>query len=81
MPSISASFKIKANTATNEELTYSEAEQCSHLFGAGLVQLGLSKGDVFAIMGLNSPEYALCMLGAFKFGIVITPIRYKSLIP
>ena len=32
-------------------------------------------------MGLNSPEYALCMLGAFKFGIVVTPISasYKPL--
>ena len=38
------------------------------------MRLGLSKGDVLAIMGLNSPEYALCMFGAFKFGIVVTPI-------
>ena len=36
--------------------------------------MGLSKGDVLAIMGLNSPEYALCMIGAFKFGIIVTPI-------
>ena len=25
-------------------------------------------------MGLNSPEYALCMIGAFKQGITVTPI-------
>lgn len=32
-------------------------------------------------MGLNSPEYALCMVGAFKFGIIVTPISasYKPL--
>ena len=44
------------------------------MFGEGLVRLGLTKGDVLAVMGLNSPEYALCMIGAFKMGIVISPI-------
>ena len=34
----------------------------------------MTKGDVLAIMGLNSPEYALCMIGAFKQGITVTPI-------
>ena len=31
-------------------------------------------------MGLNSPEYALCMIGAFKQGITVTPISasYKQ---
>ena len=31
-------------------------------------------------MGFNSPEYVLSMLGAFKFGIVVTPIStsYKA---
>ena len=36
--------------------------------------MGLCKGDVLAIMGLNSPQYVVCMLGAFKFGITVTPI-------
>ena len=44
------------------------------MFGTGLIRLGLTKGDVLAIMGLNSPEYALCMIGAFKQGITVTPI-------
>ena len=36
--------------------------------------MGLTKGDVLAVMGLNSPEYALCMVGAFKQGIIVSPI-------
>ena len=44
------------------------------MFGLGLTRLGLTKGDVLAVMGLNSPEYALCMVGAFKQGIIVTPI-------
>ena len=67
-------FLTKVNTITKQELTYKEAEECCHLFGTGLARLGMSKGDVLAVMGQNSPQYALSMIGAFKFGIVITPI-------
>ena len=36
--------------------------------------MGLSKADVLAIMCMNSPQYVICMLGAFKFGITVTPV-------
>ena len=36
--------------------------------------MGLSKGDVLAVMCMNSPQYVICMLGAIKFGITVTPI-------
>ena len=65
---------------TSNEYTYAEARECSSLFGCGLVELGLSKGDVLAVMCMNSPEYVMCMLGAIEFGITVTPISisFKS---
>lgn len=39
-----------------------------------LLYLGLKKGDTFAVMGENSPEWAISYLGIVRAGLVVVPM-------
>ncbi|KPK64647.1 hypothetical protein AMJ83_00090 [candidate division WOR_3 bacterium SM23_42] len=43
-----------------------------------LLELGLKKGDKFAVMGENSPEWAISYLGIVRAGLVCVPVDRLS---
>ena len=65
------------NAATGETHTFREhLDRVSRLIG-GLQSLGVSRGDRFAVMTLNSPEYLELYHAAFLGGGVINPLNLR----
>jgi long-chain acyl-CoA synthetase len=65
------------NAATGTGTTFSEhLDRTSRLIG-GLQSLGLGRGDRFAVMTLNSPEYLELYHAAFLGGGVINPLNLR----
>lgn len=61
--------------------TYAQVREAAER-AAGLFQgWGLEKGDKVAIMGLNTPGFAIGMWGTFKAGCVFVPINHKLMPP
>lgn len=52
-------------------ITYSELDRMSDSFAAGLVDMGLKKGDRVAIVLPNSVAFAICYFGILKAGGVV----------
>lgn len=63
-----------------EETTYSELDQRATEAGAGLMGLGVAKGDVLGIFMTNRPEYLFACYGASRAGSVQVPVNtaYKG---
>src|SRR3954447_25318593 len=55
--------------------TYAALEQAVRSLAGGLVARGFTKGDVFALMAPNLPEYAVVFHGAAFAGGVVTTIN------
>ena len=51
----------------------------SQLFAAGLLKLGLKKGDTLGVWGGNHYEWLLAYLAAFQIGIITVKYIFKSL--
>lgn len=65
------------NAATGATTTYAEHfERVQRTIG-GLQQLGVGRGDRFAVMTLNSPEYLELYHAAFLGGGVINPLNLR----
>ncbi|WP_280476634.1 class I adenylate-forming enzyme family protein [Nocardia farcinica] len=59
----------------NAVLTYSELEARSNAAAAGLLDLGLHRGDVVAIMMPNCWEFLVTFFGCAKIGAVCMPVN------
>jgi acyl-CoA synthetase (AMP-forming)/AMP-acid ligase II len=60
-----------------KRITYGEAQDKANRISHALIASGLETGDRIAILGKNSIEMVLLYHGAFKAGIVPTPINYR----
>ncbi|MGF0289996.1 AMP-binding protein [Rhodococcus ruber] len=56
-------------------LTYSELEARSNAAAAGLLDLGLQRGDVVAMLMPNSWEFLVTFFGCAKIGVVCMPVN------
>ena len=56
-------------------ITYSELTNSISRLAAGLSKRGFGKGDVFAILGPNSPEYGIAFHGIASLGGIVCPIN------
>ena len=58
-------------------LTYAELARRSLSLGAGLLDMGLSKGDRVALMLPNGTEVVESIYGCLAAGLVVVPINYR----
>lgn len=56
-------------------LTYQELDRLSDTFAAGLVQMGIQKGDRVAMLMANTPQYVIAELGVWKAGGIVASIN------
>lgn len=56
--------------------TYQQLEEASTRVAAGLLDLGLRKGDRVAAFGKNSDAYVLLWFGVVKAGLVHVPVNF-----
>lgn len=56
-------------------ITYKELDRLSDEFAAGLVAMGIKKGDRVAILMANSPQYIIAELGIWKAGAIAASIN------
>lgn len=56
-------------------VSYGELERLSNAFAAGLVKMGVKKGDRVAIMMANAPQYVIAELGIWKAGAIVASIN------
>lgn len=56
------------------KITYGELRGKVDRFANALSNLGVKKGDVIAILLLNSPEHIITYYGIVKLGAIVTPI-------
>ncbi|MBI4933054.1 MAG: AMP-binding protein [Actinobacteria bacterium] len=79
LPSVerNADRTCATNAATGSSTTYAQhLERVGRLIG-GLGSLGVGRGDRFAIMTLNSPEYLELYHAAFLGGGVVNPLNLR----
>lgn len=57
--------------------TYAELDDAVDALAAGLSELGVGRGDIVAILGLNSPEYFMTTLACARLGAVFLPLNYR----
>ncbi|KAK8751129.1 hypothetical protein OTU49_013101, partial [Cherax quadricarinatus] len=60
---------------TGRRYTYSQLVDRVARWAGMLTQLGISKGDVVAIIMLNCPEYPIAMLGGVSIGATVTVVN------
>lgn len=61
---------------TGRHYTYNDLYKKSRNFSNALrLNLKLKTGDVIAILLQNTPEYAICLLGALQAGLIVTTIN------
>ena len=56
-------------------LSYGQLDRLSDQFAAALLDLGMEKGDRIALLLPNCPQYIICQLGAWKVGVVVSPLN------
>jgi long-chain acyl-CoA synthetase len=56
-------------------MSYGELERLSDTFAAGLVALGLAKGDRVALILPNCPQFVITLVGAWKAGAIVAPLN------
>jgi acyl-CoA synthetase (AMP-forming)/AMP-acid ligase II len=61
----------------DETITYAELDRRSAATAAGLARLGVSRGDVVAILLYNCPELLEAMFAVSRLGAVFMPINYR----
>jgi len=60
---------------TGRTITYSELADSISRLASGLSKRGFGKGDVFAILSPNLPEYAIAFHGIASLGGIVSPIN------
>jgi len=79
LPAVSrhADLPMATNAATGASVTYAQhLDGVGRLIG-GLQGLGVGRGDRFAVMTLNSPEYLQMYHAAFLGGGVVNPLNLR----
>ena len=61
----------------DRSVSFAEVKQHVDQLAAGLQRIGVSKGDVFAILGKNSLEYFLLYGAAAAIGAIVLPINWR----
>ncbi|MDD3249207.1 MAG: AMP-binding protein [Smithellaceae bacterium] len=56
------------------KITFGDLRDKVDRLAAALTAMGLKKGDCIAMLLLNSPEFVICMMAAFKVGLIQTHI-------
>lgn len=57
--------------------TYAELDDEVDAVAAGLRHLGIDRGEVVALLSLNSPEYLITSLALARIGAVFLPLNYR----
>jgi long-chain acyl-CoA synthetase len=65
----------KAVTCLGTSLSFQEIDVLANHFAAYLQQCGLKKGDRFAIMLPNTPQYLIALFAAFRLGLITVNIN------
>jgi long-chain acyl-CoA synthetase len=58
-----------------ETTTHAELRDASARFAGGLAEFGLDPDDVLLLYLPNCPQYLVASLGAFKAGVVVSPVN------
>jgi long-chain acyl-CoA synthetase len=56
-------------------ISYGELDRLSDSFAAGLIALGVAKGDRVALVLPNCPQFVITMVGAWKVGAIVAPLN------
>lgn len=56
-------------------VTYAELDRQSDAFAAGLMSLGVRRGDRVALLLPNCPQFFVAELGAWKIGAIVAPLN------
>jgi len=59
-----------------QEMSYSELEETIERCAAGLVELGIGKGDTFGIVMRNCPEFVIFSFALSRLGAVAVPVNF-----
>jgi len=65
----------KAFVYYGTQFTYGELEKLVTGAAAGLLQLGLRKGDRLALLLPNTPQYIIAYWAALRIGLIVAPIN------
>ncbi len=79
LPSVArnADRPVATNAGTGESFTYAEhLDRVERLIG-GMQGLGIDRGDRFAVLALNSPEYLQLLHAAFLGGGIVNPLNLR----
>ena len=60
----------------DRSLTFSELEQTIERCAAGLVSLGIGKGDTFGLVLRNCPEFVICAFALARLGATAVPVNF-----
>ncbi|PSP76730.1 AMP-dependent synthetase [Halobacteriales archaeon QS_3_64_16] len=62
------------------ELTHAELQEAAERFAGGLADRGYGPGDRLLLYLPNCPEYLVSAIGAFRAGVVVSPVnpQYKT---
>ncbi|XP_017890362.1 4-coumarate--CoA ligase 1 [Ceratina calcarata] len=60
---------------TGRKYTYSETRDASNYIARSLINMGLRKGDVIALIAPNYPETVLAFLGVLEANLVVTTVN------
>ncbi|MGA9400272.1 AMP-binding protein, partial [Haladaptatus sp.] len=62
------------------ELSYESLDERAAAFAGGLHERGFDPGDRLLLYLPNCPEYVVVLLGAFRAGVVVSPVnpQYKA---
>lgn len=60
---------------TGKKYTYSEARDATNYIARSLINMGLRKGDVVALITPNYPEAILGAIGILEAGLIITTVN------
>ena len=60
-----------------ERWTYARLDADVNALAAGLLDLGIRRGEIVAILAMNCPEYILLCLAVSKIGAVFLPLNYR----
>ncbi|XP_012274155.1 4-coumarate--CoA ligase 1 [Orussus abietinus] len=61
--------------ATGRKYTYAQSRDYSNYVARSLLNMGLKRGDVIAIILPNMPEHGISFLGALEAGLVVTTVN------
>ena len=71
-----SAFTVVQPDGRNESLSFEETERLSDAFAGFLeISLGLSIGDVLAVKLSNSLTFPIVVYGAWKAGLIVTPVN------